>query len=146
MSQQQLTPEQRKAFDMVTRQALTFLLEDDHAKLIIAKAKAGDPKLAIVDAIQPVLQGIWTSAEQAGANLEMPIFLAAGIQVITILSEMLAVSGIIAEKDIPAFAKSVAEEAVQQHNAGLQGKPDAQQQGQMPPMKPQGLAGMAGGM
>jgi hypothetical protein len=70
------------------------------------------------------------------------VFLAAGIHVITILSEMLAVVGIITEQEIPQFAQEVAKQAVQQHNAAFEG----QQQPEQPEQAPQGLAGMAGGV
>jgi hypothetical protein len=140
--QQGLPPEQQKAFKMVSKQALEYLLAEGHAELIIAKAKQGDPKQAVVDALTPVMQGIWSAAEQAGAKLDQAVFLAAGIHVITILSEMLAVSGIITEQEIPQFAQAVAMQAVQQHNAAFEG----QQQPAQPEQAPQGLAGMAGGV
>jgi hypothetical protein len=140
--QQGLPPEQQKAFKMVSKQALEYLLAEGHAELIIAKAKQGDPKQAVVDALTPVMQGIWSAAEQAGAKLDQAVFLAAGLHVITILSEMMAVVGIITEQEIPQFAQSVAMQAVQQHNAAFeQGQPAEQQ-----PEPPQGLAGMAGGV
>jgi hypothetical protein len=137
--QKGLPPEQQKAFKMVSKQALEYLLAEGHAELIIAKAKQGDPKQAVVDALTPVMQGIWAAAEQAGAKLDQAVFLAAGIHVITILSEMLAVVGIIQEQEIPQFAQEVAMQAVQQHNAGFE-----QQQKPEQPAQP-GLAGMAGG-
>jgi hypothetical protein len=140
--QKGLPPEQQKAFKMVSKQALEYLLAEGHAELIIAKAKQGDPKQAVVDALTPVMQGIWSAAEQAGANLDQAVFLAAGIHVITILSEMLAVVGIIQEQEIPQFAQEVAMQAVQQHNAAFEG----QQQPEQPEQAPQGLAGMAGGV
>jgi hypothetical protein len=136
--QQGLPPEQQKAFKMVSKQALEYLLAEGHAELIIAKAKQGDPKQALVDALTPVMQGIWSAAEQAGAKLDQAVFLAAGIHVITILSEMLAVVGIITEQEIPQFAREVAMQAVQQHNAAFEQEQPAQ------PEQP-GLAGMAGG-
>lgn len=136
-SGQGLSPEQQKQFDTVSKQALTFLLEDGNAKLIIDKAKASDPKTAIVEAIQPVLQGIWSAAEEAGAKLEMAIFLAAGLNVITILADMIAVAGVIPEDQVQQLATQAAQEAVQQHNAGVQS--------QQPP--PEGLVATAqGGM
>jgi hypothetical protein len=136
--QKGLPPEQQKAFKMVSKQALEYLLAEGHAELIIAKAKQGDPKQAVVDALTPVMQGIWSAAEQAGAKLDQAVFLAAGIHVITILSEMLAVSGIITEQEIPQFAREVAMQAVQQHNAAFEGQPAQPEQ--------PGLAGMAGGV
>lgn len=131
-----LPPEQQQQFDTVSRQALEYLLDEGHAKLIIDKAKQGDPKAAIVEAIQPVLQGIWAAAESAGAKLDMATFLAAGLNVITILADMMAVAGVIPEQQVAQLAQEAAQEAVNQHNAGVQ-----------PQEQPQGLAGMAqGGM
>lgn len=136
-----LSPEQQKQFDTVSRQALAFLLEDGNAKLIIDKAKASDPQAAIVGAVRPVLQSIWSAAEQAGAVLDTAVFLAASLNVITILADMMAVAGVIPEEQVAPLAQSAAEESVRQHNeeVGQQPAPDAQ------PMEPGGLAGMAGG-
>lgn len=139
-----LSPEQQKQFDTVSRQALAFLLEDGNAQLIADKAKASDPKTAIVGAIRPVMQSIWSAAEQAGAKLDMPVFLAAALNVITILADMLAVLGVIPEEQVAQLAQAAAQDAVQQHNAevGQQPAPGAEQ------AQPAagGLAGMAGGM
>lgn len=134
---QGLSPEQQKQFDTVSKQALSFLLEDSNAKLIIDKAKASDPKTAIVESVTPVLQGVWASIEEAGANVEMHIFLAASLNVITILADMMAVAGVIQEDQVQQLATQAAQEAVQQHNAGVQS--------QQPP--PDGLVATAqGGM
>ena len=132
-----LPPEQKRQFDTVSKQALSFLLEDNNAKLIIDKAKTSDPKTAIVESVQPVLQAVWASIEEAGAKVEIPIFLAAGLNVITILADMMAVAGVIPEDQVQQLAQEAAQEAVQQHNAGMQ----------QPQQPQQGLAGMAqGGM
>lgn len=139
-----LSPEQQKQFDTVSRQALSFLLEDGNAQLIAQKAKASDPKTAIVGAIRPVMQSIWSAAEQAGAKLDMPVFLAAALNVITILADMLAVLGVIPEEQVQQLAQEAAQDAVQQHNAEVgQGQPEAPQEA---PQQPSGLVGMAGGM
>jgi hypothetical protein len=134
--QKSLSPEQMKAFNMVSKQALEFLLEDNNAKLIVAKAQQSDPQTAIVESIRPVMQGIWQAAEQSGVNLDLPVFLAAALNVITILADMMAVQGVIPEEQVAQLAQSAAQEAVKQHNA------------EMPQEQPQepGLAATAGGM
>jgi hypothetical protein len=134
--QKSLSPEQMKAFNMVSKQALEFLLEDNNAKLIVAKAQQSDPQTAIVESIRPVMQGIWQAAEQSGVKLDLPVFLAAALNVITILADMMAVQGVIPEDQVAQLAQSAAQEAVKQHNA------EVPQESQ-----PAGLAGMAqGGM
>ena len=133
-----LPPEQQKAFDMVVKQAMSFLIADDNAKTIIGKAQSGDPKQAVVDAMTPVLKAIWQAAQKSGADIEAPVFLAAGIRILTLLAEMLAAVGIISEQEIPQFAAQTAKLAVDQHNAAVQqNKPQEPQ--------PQGLAATAGG-
>jgi hypothetical protein len=134
--QKGLSPEQQKAFNMVSKQALEFLLEDNNAKLIVAKAQQSDPQTAIVEAIRPVMRGIWQAAEQSGVKLDLPVFLAAALNVITILADMMAVQGVIPEEQVAQLAQSAAQEAVKQHNAEM-------------PQEPQGapgLAATAGGM
>jgi hypothetical protein len=135
--QKGLSPEQQKAFNMVSKQALEFLLEDNNAKLIVAKAQQSDPQTAIVEAIRPVMQGIWQAAEQSGVKLDLPVFLAAALNVITILADMMAVQGVIPEEQVAQLAQSAAQEAVKQHNAEM---PQEQ------PQEPAGLAATAGGM
>lgn len=138
-----LDPQQQKQFDTVSRQALGFLLEDNNAKLIVEKAKVSDPKTAIVEAVSPVLQSIWSAAEQAGATPDMPVFLAAALNVITILADMMAVTGVIPDEQVAQLAQQAAQEAVQRHNAEVGSRQQMPQD--EPQAAPMGLAGMAQG-
>lgn len=117
---QPLTAEQQQGYDLIVKQALGFLLDDNHARLLVQKAQSGDPRQVIADAVGPLLQQIYGAAKQAGANVDMVTLLAAGINVITVLAQMLSVAGIIQEADIPKFCKGVAEMAITQHNSTVQ--------------------------
>lgn len=120
---QPLTPDQQKAYDVIVKQAMEFLLKDEHMKAIIDSAsQGGDPKTAVVNALLPLMQSIYQAAAQAGAKVDMVTVLAASIEIIANISEMLATAGVIKEADIPTFAREVSEMAVQQHNAGVAGQ------------------------
>lgn len=133
---QALDPVQQKAKDLMVRQAMSFLLKDEHAQHIIAKAKAGDPKAAVIEAMTPLLQNIHQMASVAGAKVEMVTVLVAGIEITAALAKMLEVAGVMTEQEIPAFCVDVAKEAVAQHNAKVQS-------GQQPPQPGGGMAGVS---
>lgn len=113
---QPLSPPQRQAFDLVVQQALGLLLQGTTARHIVQKAAAGDPEQAVVDAVAPLLQRIYATARAAGAQLDTVTLLAAGINIVAVVADMLAQAGILRRADIPAFCRSVAQMAVQQHN------------------------------
>ena len=98
-------------------QALGQLLQGPSAQQLLQQARSGDPQQAVVDAVSPLLRQIYAAAQAAGARVDTVTLLAAGINVITIVAEMLARAGILQEADIPAFCAAVAQRAVQQHNA-----------------------------
>lgn len=135
-NEQAMAPDQKKAMDLMVRQAMTFLLEDEHANHIVAKAKAGDPKTAVVEAVTPLLQQIHQMASVAGAKVEMVTVLAAGIQIVAYMAKMLEAADILTEEQIPAFCADVAKIAVAQHNAKVQG-------GGAPAQPGGGMTGMA---
>jgi hypothetical protein len=114
-----LDPQQKQAFDLMVKQAMAFLLKDEHALHIVAKAKAGDPREAVVEAVAPLLRDQFQMASLAGAKVEMVTLLAAGIQIIAVLAKMLEAAGILTEQQIPSFAADVAKMAVEQHNQGV---------------------------
>ena len=129
-----LDPEQKKHFDLIVRQAMSFLLEDENAQHIVKKAETGDPKTAVVEAVAPLLTQIHQMASVAGAKVQMVTLLAAGIQIIAVLAKLLEAADILTEDQIPAFCADVAKLAVAQHNAKV-GKPQAKPAG--------GMTGMA---
>jgi hypothetical protein len=124
-----LPPEQVKFMQMLVKQALGVLLEDDTARFLVDKAKNGDPKTALVETVVPLIKSIYEAAGEAGVKIDMVAVLGAGMQIITILAKMLESEGILTEEQIPAFAADVAKLASEQHNAGVQagqqGKPNA---------------------
>ena len=140
--QQGLNPQQQKAKDLIVRQAMTHIVGGDgaNAKAIMAKAEAGDPKEAVLDAVTPLLQAIYDSAQQAGAQVDMLTMLVAGIEVIGNLAEMMASAGLIPqdEKSIATFAAEVAQKAVLEHNQRVQ------EGGGQPSSAPQPPGGMIG--
>lgn len=137
-NEQALAPDQKKAMDLMVRQAMTFLLQDEHANHIVAKAKATDPKTAVVEAVTPLLTQIHQMASVAGAKVEMVTVLAAGIQIIAYMAKMLEAADILTEDQIPAFSAEVAKIAVDQHNAKVQGGAPIKSGGGMT-----GMTGMA---
>jgi len=123
---QPLTADQQKAYDIMVKQAVGFLLQDQHMKAIIDSASAGnDPVGATVRALMPLMQSIYQAASQAGAKVDMVTVLAASIEVIANIAEMLATAGVITKEEIPQFSQKVAKAAVQQHNAGVAGQQGA---------------------
>lgn len=142
MDQKSLSPEQQKQFNLVARQALEHLLADDSVKLILSKAKGGDAKQAVIDAVTPVMQGIWSAAQNSGVQLDAAVFLAAGIQVLTVLAEMLSLFGIVPKEQIQQFAAEVAKQAVAQHNERVQQPPQGQAPQEEQPQQPAPAGGM----
>ncbi len=117
---QQLTEAEVKQMQMVVKQALGVLLEDDNAKFIVDKAKQGDPKTVVVEAVAPLLQNIYGAADAAGTKVNMVVVLAAGIQIIAVLAKMLEAGDILTEDQIPSFCADVSKMAVAQHNQKAQ--------------------------
>ena len=134
-----IDPAQKKAMELMVRQGMSFLLQDDNANHIVMKAKAGDPKAAVLEAVTPLLEQIYQMASVAGAKVDMVTVLAAGIQIIAGLAKMLEAADILTEDQIPAFCADVAKEAVNKHNVKVyqagQKKPPGMM-GAKPPMQP----------
>ncbi len=127
---QPLDPQQRKAYDLIVRQALGVLLQGRVARYLVQRAASGDPQQAVVDAVSPLLRNIYAAAQAAGAQVDMVTLLAAGINIVTVAADLLARAGILQQADIPAFCSAVAQRAVQQHNAQVpQGAEPAAGQG-----------------
>lgn len=123
---QKLNPQQQQSYDIIVKQAVAFLLQDEHMKAIIDSASAGnDPVAATVRALVPLMQSIYAAASKAGAKVDMVTLLAASIEVIANIAEMLATAGVITKEEIPQFSQKVAQAAVQQHNAGVAGQQGA---------------------
>lgn len=136
---QPLTAEQTKAMQLIVKQALSELLQDDTAAMLVKNAQSGDPKAAVVRMVSPILNSIYATATEAGAKVDMVTVLAAGIVIIGTLAEMLVQADVLQEPEIPQFCAEVAKMAVDEHNSSLQ-------DGSMPPDAAGGGAPPAGGM
>jgi hypothetical protein len=124
-AQQGLSQQQIQQMQLVVKQALGELLQDDTADMLVKQAQQGNPQEIVARAIGPLLQAVYQSAADAGQNLDMVTVLAAGVQVIGVVGEMLVKAGVIPEQELPSFCAAVAKMAVDQHNAaqGGQGAP-----------------------
>lgn len=120
MQQQQISPEQKKQFDLALKQAMAFITDGERAKLIVAKAEKVGPERATLEAMMPLLKTIHGSAQSSGVELDVSIVMAVGMHVLKVLAELFIMSGLLTEDKVEAFAKTVSAQAVQQHNATAQ--------------------------
>lgn len=142
---QSLTPDQVRKMQIATKQAMSFLLQDQTAQAIVQKAKQGNPQEVVADVVVSVLGKVHQAASAAGQMGEGPedtvTMLVAGVQIIGDLAEMLAAGGVL-PNDPQALAQFVAQTAniaVQKHNEQMQQQGTGQppQQGAAP-AQPQG--------
>lgn len=140
-----LDAQQQKQMQLMVKQALGILLQDDSAEMIVNSAKQGDPKATVVRVVSPIIQRIYESAGEAGAKLDMLVVLSAGLQVVAIVSTLLSKAGVIEEAQLPQFVADVAKAAAEEHNAGLQGGGEQPAPAQ-PPAGGQPPGGMMAGM
>ena len=133
-----------KQKDLVVRQALSHILKPETMDAIIAKAQNGDPKQAVLDAVSPLLQSVYDTASESGAQVSMLVMLVAGIEVIGNVAEMLGAAGVIPgdEKAVAMFAAEVGKMAVEEHNQRVQGGGQPAPGGAPQPAAPGGM--MAG--
>ena len=135
-----LAPEQMKQMAMFVKQALSVILDDDSARMIVDRSKAGDPKQVTVQAVMPLMQQIYAAASEAGVKVDMVVVLGAGMQVIAMVAKMLESEGILTEEEIPAFAAEVAKIATAQHNESAKAAGGQQAEPAAPP-PPTGMIG-----
>jgi hypothetical protein len=121
MDQQQISPEQKKHFDLALKQAIEFLTEGDAPKVIVQKAETQGPEKAALDTMMPLLQNIYAAAREAGANVGTEVMFAVGIHVLKVIAELLVMAQILEEGQVEEFAKNVSQQAVQMHNAQFGG-------------------------
>jgi hypothetical protein len=135
---QQLNPDQLRKMQVMVKQAMGLLLQDDTAEHLVAKAKQGEPQQVVAEVVSGLLGQLYQAATEAGQEVDMVTMMVTGIQIIGTLAEMLAHEGVIPQEQLPQFVAAAGKIAVDQHNATVQG--GAQQQ-------PTGSgAAMAGGM
>ena len=135
---QQLSQEQIQQMQLVVKQCMQMLLQDQAADMIVAKAKQGDPAQVLASIVAPLLSRIHESASAAGANVGMVTMMVAGVQVLSLLAEMLFQADVIpSEQEAAQVVAQASKIAVEQHNAQVQGQGGAPAQGQ-PPQPPAG--------
>ena len=118
-SPQALTPQQVKQMQLIVKQALSHLLDDQNAAYLVKRAEATDPVTTVAQAVAPVLKSIYASATESGVRVDMVVVLSAGIQIIAMMGKMLESQGLLEESQIPKFCADVSKIAVSAHNADI---------------------------
>lgn len=137
---QQLSPEQLQQMQLVVKQCMSILLEEQTADMIVAQARQGDPADVIAGIVGPLLSKVHESAKEAGVEVDMVTMMVAGVQVLGLLAEMLMQADVLADEQQAAqVVGQAAKLAVDKHNAMVTG-----QGGGAPTNQPQPPAG--GGM
>jgi len=117
MEQKQLSPEEQKAFDIAIKQAMEFITTGNAPEVILRKAEQIGPEKAAVETIVPLMQSIYASARNAGAEIPTHILVAVGIHVMKSIAELLVMTGVLKDAQVQGFAKTVAQQAIQMHNS-----------------------------
>lgn len=116
--QQALNPQQIKQMQLVVKQCMQLLLQDQTADMIVAKAKQGQPAKVLADLVGPLLSRVAETAKEAGADVDMVTMMVAGVQVLGLLAEMLFQADVIAtEQEAAQVVAQASKIAVDQHNA-----------------------------
>lgn len=135
LPQQPLTPDQIRKMQVMSKQAMSLLVEEATSDQIVESAKAGDPQKVVADLVVMLLGRLYEAAKSAGQMGEGPedmvTLMVTGIQIIGDVTEMLVAAGVIEEAQAPQFVGAVSKMAIDQHNAGLQGGGQPQPQGAM---------------
>lgn len=140
--QQGLSPEQQQQMQLVVKQCMQMVLDDQSADMIIAKCQQGNAPDVIASIVGPLLAKVHESAKGAGVNVDMVTMMVAGVQVIGTLAEMLWHADVIkSEQEVPAFIGQAAKLAVDKHNAMV-----PQGAGADPNQQPQQTPPAGGGM
>jgi hypothetical protein len=119
---QQLSPQQLKQMQLVSKQAMTVLLEDKAAENIVARAKADDPAKVVAEVTTQVLHQIHQAAARAGQNVDMVTMMVAGVQIVSTLAQMLVAGDVLQEEQLPQFVPQACRMAVEMHNAAAGGQ------------------------
>jgi hypothetical protein len=141
----ELTDEKVKQMQLMVKQAMSILLEDTSAEMIVNRCKQEDASMVLAETVNGIMGDIWSTAQEAGTDVDMVTVMVAGMQVIGTLSELLVVEGIVPKEKAPEFVAGTCKLAVEMHNATI--KQMAQQGGEAPaPDAPQpAQAAPAGG-
>ena len=122
LPQQALSPEQIQHMKIMSKQAMSFLLEDDTAQQIVQRAQQGDPQQVVADIVTTIMGRLYEVATQAGQQVDMVTLLVTGIQIIGDLAEMLGEAGVLPDdpQAQAQFVGAVSKIAVDKHNATVQ--------------------------
>jgi hypothetical protein len=123
LPQQAMTPEQTRQLQVMSKQAMSFLLEDQTAAQIVQKAQQGDPQQVVADIVLAIMQRLYEAATKAGQQVEMVTLLVTGIQIIGDLAEMLGAAGVLPKEPQAQaqFVGAVSKLCVDKHNSMVQG-------------------------
>lgn len=119
--QQALSEPQLQQMNLMVKQCMQLLLEDQTADMIVAKAKQGDPAQMLADIVGPLISKVAETASESGVEVDMIASLVAGVQVMGLLAEMLFQADVIAtEQEAAQVVAQASKIAVDQHNARAQ--------------------------
>lgn len=135
LPQQALSPDQIRKMQVMSKQAMSLLLEDATSEQIVKSAKAGDPQQVVADLVVTLLGRLYEAAKAAGqmgdGPEDMVTLMVTGVQIIGDLTEMLIAAGVLQESQAQQFVATVTKMAIDKHNSSLQG-------GGQQPAQPQG--------
>lgn len=120
--QMSFSDEEIKQVNLIIRQASQVLLDDKNMEDIATTAKQGDPVVAIVQSVLPVLKNVYEAASRAGKQLDMKVMALAGRELIKILVAVLGAAGVIAPEQAGQVAAQAFDQAIQEHNAQVGGQ------------------------
>jgi hypothetical protein len=145
--QQSMNPQQVKQMQLVVKQCMQLLLQDQTAAMIVAKAKQEPPAQVLASIVGPLLSRVAESAKEAGAEVDMVTMMVAGVQVLGLLAEMLFHADVLPnEQDMVTVVAEASKIAVQQHNANAMKMQGAGQPPGAPPAPGGAPQPPAGGM
>lgn len=118
---QQLSPEQIRQMQVMSKQAMELLSEQGTSEMIVQRAEQGDPAQVIAQIVVEVTSRLFEAATNAGQKVDMVTILVTGLQIIGSLAELLAAADVVPKEQLPQFVAQASKIAVDQHNAMVQG-------------------------
>jgi hypothetical protein len=90
----QATPAEQQQFELVIKQALEFLSQPENVTAFMDMVRKSSPETAIATYVKRTLDGIYTAAGEAGAQLQAHTMNTAAEIVSKILIQMMAAAGL----------------------------------------------------
>ena len=90
----QATPAEQGQFELVVKQALEFIGQEGNVKSLMDMVRKTGPEMALATFIKRTLDGIYTAAGEAGAQLQGHTMNTAAEIIAKILVQMLQASGL----------------------------------------------------